>query len=64
VLDYLAEPRVRSIYSMLERWPVNLKKTRGGRRVRRALSRELGGFHCGELTGDGQMGYGDSLRRG
>jgi hypothetical protein len=64
VLDYLAELRVRSIYSMLERWPVNFKKTHGGRRVRRALSRELGGFHRGELTCDEQMDYGDSLRHG
>ena len=29
---YLAEPRVRSIYNMLERWPGNLTATRGGRR--------------------------------
>jgi hypothetical protein len=29
---YLAEPRVRSIYSILEWWPVNVTATRGGRR--------------------------------
>jgi hypothetical protein len=37
--NYLTEPRVHSIYSMLERWPVNLTETRGSRRGRRLLAR-------------------------
>jgi hypothetical protein len=32
MLEYLTEPRVCSIYRALERWPVNLNETRGGRR--------------------------------
>jgi hypothetical protein len=44
---YLAEPRVRSIYSMLERWPVNLMETRGGRKRRRSLVQVIGGVYRG-----------------
>jgi hypothetical protein len=61
---YLAEPRVCSIYSVLERWPVNLNWRGGGRRVRRALSREFGGFLRGELTSDERTRQGEILRRG
>jgi hypothetical protein len=50
---YLAEPWVRSIYSMLERWLVNLTETRGGRRGGVALVHTISGFHRGRLTGDG-----------
>jgi hypothetical protein len=32
MLEYLAEPRVCSIYRALERWPVNLRSRGGGRR--------------------------------
>jgi hypothetical protein len=52
VLDYLAEPRVRAIYSVLERWSVNLMETRGGRRGEGALAQMISGFHRGGLTGD------------
>jgi hypothetical protein len=52
VLDYLAEPMARSIYRIPERWLVNLRWRGGGRRKKRALSQEIGGFHRGELTGD------------
>jgi hypothetical protein len=64
VLDYLAEPRVRSIYSVLERWPVNLKKTCDGRRGKRLLALAISGVHRGKLTSDERVGYGDSLRHG
>jgi hypothetical protein len=64
VLDYLAEPRVHSIYSVLERWAVNLKKMRGGRRGKRLLALAIRGVHRGRLTGDERVGYGDSLRHG
>jgi hypothetical protein len=49
---YLAEPRVRSIYSMLERWPVSLTETRDDRRGGVALVHTISGFHRGRLTGD------------
>ena len=52
MFDYLAELRVRSIYSVLERWAVNLKKTRGGRRGKRLLALAIRGVHRGRLTGD------------
>jgi hypothetical protein len=52
LLDYLAELTACSIYRIPERWPVNLRWCGGGRRERRALSQEIGGFHHGELTGD------------
>jgi hypothetical protein len=47
VLDYLAEPMACSIYRILEWCPVNLRWHGDGRRVRRALSQEIGGFHRG-----------------
>jgi hypothetical protein len=47
VLDYLAEPTTCSIYRIPERWPVNLTWHGGGRRKKRALSQEIGGFHRG-----------------
>jgi hypothetical protein len=52
VLEYLAELRACSIYRIHERWRLIWGKTRSGRRERRALSQEIGGFHRGELTGD------------
>jgi hypothetical protein len=52
VLDYLTTPTVCSIYRIWGRWLVNLSWRGGGRRVRRALSRELGGIYRGGLTGD------------
>jgi hypothetical protein len=55
LLDYLAEPMTCSIYRIPERWPVNLRWRGGGRRERRALSQEIGGFHRGELIGDHWM---------
>jgi hypothetical protein len=55
LLDYLVEPTACSIYRIPERWPMNLRWRGGGRRERRALSQEIGGFHCGELIGDHRM---------
>jgi hypothetical protein len=52
MLDYLTEPRVCSIYSVLEWWPVNLMETRGGRRGGGALAQTISGFHRGGVTGD------------
>jgi hypothetical protein len=49
---YLAEPRVCSIYSMLEQCPANLAETRGGSRGGGALVHTISGFHRGRLTGD------------
>jgi hypothetical protein len=49
---YLAEPLLRSIYSMLERWLVNLTETRGGRRGGGVLVHTISGFHRGRLTDD------------
>jgi hypothetical protein len=51
MFDYLTEPRVCSIYSVLERWPVNLMETCGGQRGG-ALAHTISGFHRGGLTGD------------
>jgi hypothetical protein len=64
VLDYLMAPTVCSIYSIWGRWLVNWSWRGGGRRVRRALSRLLGGFHRGELTGDEWTCQAELLRRG
>jgi hypothetical protein len=52
VLDYLVEPRVCTIYSVLERWPVNWTETCGGRRGGGALAHTISGFHYGRLTSD------------
>ena len=52
VLDYLTDAMVCSIYSVLERWPVNLMETRGGRRGGGALAQTISGFHRGRLTSD------------
>jgi hypothetical protein len=52
LLEYLTEPRVCSIYRTLDRWLVNLKETRDGRRGGRALARAIGGIYRGGLTGD------------
>jgi hypothetical protein len=51
LLNYLAKLMTCSIYRIPERSPVNLRWRGGGQRERRALSQEIGGFHCGELTG-------------
>jgi hypothetical protein len=50
--DDPTQQTVPSIYSGAKRWPVNLVQHGGDRRVRRALSRELGGIYRGGLTGD------------
>jgi hypothetical protein len=52
MLDYLTEPRECSIYSVLERWLVNLMGTRGGRREGGALAQTISGFQRGGLTSD------------
>jgi hypothetical protein len=52
MLDYLTESRVCSIYSVLERWLVNLMETRGGWRGGGALAQTISGFLRGGLTGD------------
>ena len=41
-----------SIYSVLERWPVNFMETHDGRRGGGALAQTISGFHRGGLTGD------------
>ena len=56
VHNYIAEPRVCSIYSALERWPANLRWRGGGRREKGALAQAIGGFHRGELTDDDRVG--------
>jgi hypothetical protein len=42
VRDYPTNPMVRSIYRVLERWPVNWTKTSGGGRNRKLLARVIG----------------------
>jgi hypothetical protein len=64
VLDYLTDPTTHSIYRQRGWWLVIWSWRGGGRRVRRALSLELGGFHRGELTGDEWTRQGELLRRG
>jgi hypothetical protein len=54
--EYLAEPRVCSIYRALERWPVNLSSHGGDRRERGALAQAIGGIYRGKLTDDHRMG--------
>jgi hypothetical protein len=56
VHNYIAEPRVCSIYRALERWPVNLRSRGGGRREGGALAQAIGGIYRGKLIGDHQMG--------
>jgi hypothetical protein len=56
VLEYLAEPRMCSIYRALERWLVNFSSHGGGRRGRGALAQAIGGIYRGKLTGDHRMG--------
>jgi hypothetical protein len=56
VHNYIAEPRVCSIYSALERWPANLRWRGGGRREKGALAQAISGFHRGELTDDDRVG--------
>jgi hypothetical protein len=56
ILEYLAEPRVCSIYRALERWPVNLSSRGGGLRERGALAQAIGGIYRGKLTSDHRMG--------
>jgi hypothetical protein len=55
---------VCSIYRALERWPVNLKDTRGGQRGGGVLAHAIGGNYRGKLTGDHRMGYHESRRCG
>jgi hypothetical protein len=45
--NYLAEPRVRSIYRLRGWWHMNLGWCGGGRRRKRSLAHELSGFHRG-----------------
>jgi hypothetical protein len=52
VLDYLAELTACSIYRIPKWWPMNLRWRGGGRRKKRALSQEIGGFHRDGLIGD------------
>jgi hypothetical protein len=54
MLEYLMEPRGCSIYRTLDRWLVNLKETRGGRRGGRVLAQAIGGIYRGGLTLDDQ----------
>jgi hypothetical protein len=50
--NYPTKLTVCSIYRTWGRWLVNLSWRGGGRRVKRVLSRELGGIYRGGLTGD------------
>ena len=50
--DYSTDLTVCSIYRTWGRWLVNLSWRGGGRRVKRVLSRELGGIYRGGLTGN------------
>jgi hypothetical protein len=52
VHNYLAEQAGSVIYSRLERWPVNLRETRGGRRRRRLLARWFVAYYRGKLSND------------
>ena len=52
VLDYLTDPKARSIYRLQGRWRVNLKWRGGGRRRRVALVQAISGFYRGRLTDD------------
>jgi hypothetical protein len=51
MLEYLTEPRVCSIHRALERWPVNLNETRGGRRVGEVTGAVIHG-NCGIRSHD------------
>jgi hypothetical protein len=54
MLEYLMEPRMCSIYRALERWPVNLKEMRGGRREGGALAQwflAITGYEAMTVTG-------------
>jgi hypothetical protein len=53
--NYPTELMAYSIYRSPERWLVNLKETRGGRRGGRALAQAIGGIYRGGLTGDDRM---------
>jgi hypothetical protein len=64
VLEYLAKPRVCSIYRALERWLMNLSSHGSGQRGRGALAQAIGGIYRGKLTGDHRMGYDDSRWHG
>jgi hypothetical protein len=45
--NYLAKPRVRSIYRLPGWWRVNLCCRGGGRRRKGLLAHEISGFHHG-----------------
>jgi hypothetical protein len=47
VLDYPTDPSVCSIYSVLERWHVNLGWRGGDRRRKESQAHEISGFHRG-----------------
>jgi hypothetical protein len=55
-LDYLTESWVCAIYSRLEWWPVNLRKTSDGRRKRGSLARAIGGNYRVKLPDDHRIG--------
>jgi hypothetical protein len=50
--NYPTEWRGHSIYSEGKRWPVNLGRTRGGRRWRRLLAQLLGVYCRGSYSGE------------
>jgi hypothetical protein len=64
VLDYLTDPKARSIYRLQGRWRVNLEWRGGGRRRRVALVRAISGCNRGNLTGDHWIGEYESRWRG
>jgi hypothetical protein len=62
--NYIAERTGVVIYRLPQRWPVNLRETRGGRRRRRLLARKLSGFHRGSTPAITGHAGSDSLRHG
>jgi hypothetical protein len=66
MLEYLTKVRVCSIYRALERCPVNLKETRGGRRGGRALAQAIGGINVAgspTMTGRARASHYDEVLR-
>jgi hypothetical protein len=64
VRDDTTELAVASIYSISERWPMNLAKTRGGRRRESSLAQGIRVLRRGSHSGDqrrARAGYDDAV---
>jgi hypothetical protein len=61
--NYLAELTGASIYRVLRRWRLILRRRAGGRREGKCTGAGDRGFHRGKASGDGQTYYYGSLRR-